>query len=527
MLLLVIYACGPSESRVESGNRLGILHLGNGTEPQSIDPHVSTGVSENRIIQSVFEGLVAKNPYTLEIEPGVAESWKVSDDGLVYTFKLRDNARWSNGDMLTAEDYRWSWQRALHPKMANQYAYMLFPIVNASEFNSGKLKEFDKVGVTVLGTNILQVTLSYPTPYFLQILDHHSSYAVHKPTLEKFGSPYDRYSLWTRPGHFVGNGSFVLSDWQLYRHIRVEKNPNYWDAGKVQLNQVIFYPTENVVTEERMFRVGQLHVSSSMPLPKIPEYRKYNPNELRNAPYLGTYYYQFNVSRPPFDNVLVRRALGLAIDREQITKNVMFGSATPAYSMVPPGVIGYKPPSLFNYDPDEARRLLAAAGYVNGKGFPVVELLYNTNESHRKIAVAIQQMWKKELNIDVSIVNQEWKVYLQSRTQLDYDIARAGWIGDVLDPINFLDLGLSTNGNNSTGFIDSAYDEMITATIPSAKSHEERLQFFYEAETYLMNAAPFIPIYRYQVKYLIDESVVGMPANLMDHFNYKYIRLEG
>lgn len=519
-------ACSPSESRVESGNRLGILHVGNSTEPKTIDPHVATGMPENRIILSLFEGLVTKNPYTLAIEPAVAERWSISEDQRVYTFHLRPTAKWSNGEPLTAEDFRWSWMRALHPEFANPYAYMLFPVLNAASFNSGALSNFDEVGVAVINPHTLQVTLANPTPYFLQVMDHHSSYAVHRATVEQHGSPFDRYSKWTRPENFVGNGAFVLDEWQIYRQITVKKNDQYWDASQVKLNKIVFYPTENQVTEERMFRAGQLHKTETLPLAKIPHYQQSQAKEFRSEPFFATYYYQLNTTRKPLDDVRVRSALGLAINRKLIANNVLYGSVAPSASMVPPGALGYEPPSVLGFEPERARQLLAEAGFANGEGFPTLELLYNTSDAHRKIAVAIQQMWKQELNIEVTIVNQEWKVYLQSRNQQDYDIARAGWVGDVIDPINFLELGFSGNGNNSTGYHSEDYDNYIVELIPQSKTPQQRLQRFYEAETMLLQDAPFIPIYTYKYKYLISPHVQGMPTNVMDYVNYKYVWLE-
>ncbi|GLS25558.1 peptide ABC transporter substrate-binding protein [Marinibactrum halimedae] len=521
----LISGCGSSETRVESGNRTGVFHVGNATEPQSLDPHVSTGVPEHHIQLAIFEGLVSKHPTTLEPVPGVAERWEVGEDRLTYRFYIRENARWSNGDLMTAEDYRWSWERALTPAMGNQYAYMLYPIKNAEAFATGKIGDFSQVGVKVISPQILEVTLNNPTPYFLQLLDHHSAYAVHRPSIEKHGSPTARYSDWTRPGNLVGNGPFKLTEWKLYRHIRVEKNEHYWDAENVALNAIMFYPTENLTTEERMFRVGQLHMTKYIPLDKAPVYRENDPDSFVNERYLGTYYYQFNLSREPFKNVKVRQALAFAIDRDALIKTVLNSSVTAAYSLTPPGTLGYQPPKLVGFDPNKARKLLAEAGFPNGEGFPVIELLYNTSEQHRKVAVAVQQMWKDHLNINVNIVNQEWKVYLSSRDQLQYDIARAAWIGDFVDPMNFLDLGLSDNGNNRSAYSDPHYDYLIKEYIPSATTPKERLERFFEAETYLMEAMPFVPIYTYHTMFLRDKGVKGLPANLMDYYSYKHVTL--
>ncbi len=526
LIATFIAACGGGESNVVQGNREGILHFGNGSEPQGLDPHVVTGVPENKIIRALFEGLAVKNPYTLEPEPGVAERWDISEDGTLVTFHINPRARWSNGDPMSAHDYVWSWERALNPAMGNLYAYMLFPIVNAEAYAKGELSDFSAVGVKAVDDLTLQVTLSAPTPYFIQLMDHYSTFAVHRATIEKFGKPTDRFTRWTRVENMVNNGPFNLKEWKLNRRISVEKSDTYWDRDNVELNGVVFYPTENVVSEERMFRVGQLHYTGTLPLEKIPVYEQMDDTPYIQAPYLGTYYFLLNTKRPPLDDVRVRWALSLAIDRDKLNQTVLQKSNVPAYSITPPGTLGYKPPKLFDFEPDKARQLLADAGFPDGDGWPGIELIYNTSESHRKIAVALQQMWKDELNIEVTIANQEWKVYLDNVTQMEFDIARRGWIGDYVDPNNFLDLFLAGGGNNNTGFADPRYDEMILKLAPQAKDREERYRIFHAAETMLMEQMPILPVYTYTSKHLIHPSVKGMPANLMDSLNLKYVSLD-
>ena len=526
LLVALLAACTGGESNVEQGNREGILHFGNGSEPQGLDPHVVTGVPENKLIRALFEGLAVKNPYTLEPEPGVAERWEISDDGRVITFFINPAARWSNGDPVTAHDYVWSWDRALHPAMGNLYAYMLFPIRNAQAYATGELEDFSQVGVKALDERTLEVTLSEPTPYFLQLMDHYSTFAVHPATVQKFGAKTDRFTKWTRVENIVGNGPFVLTEWKLNRRITMAKSDTYWDRDKVKLNGVVFYPTENIVSEERMFRVGQLHYTGTVPLDKIPVYRAMDNTPYVQAPYLGTYFFLLNTNRPPLTDVRVRKALAMAVDRETLINTVLKQSAVPAYSITPPGTIGYYPPKLFDYDPEGARRLLADAGFPDGEGWPGIELIYNTSESHRQVAVALQQMWKDVLNIQVTISNQEWKVYLDSVTQMEFDIARRGWLGDYVDPNNFLDMYLAGGGNNNTGFADAVYDDMILNRAPKAQSKEERFAIFYEAETRLMEQMPIIPIYTYTSKHLIHPSVRGLPANIMDSLNLKYVWLD-
>ncbi|HHX82862.1 MAG TPA: peptide ABC transporter substrate-binding protein [Pseudomonadaceae bacterium] len=526
-LLLSLVACGgDGANRVEEGDRLGVLHIGNAAEPAALDPHITTGVSESHIINALFEGLVIKNPATLEPEPAVAERWEVSEDGRTYTFHLREDALWSNGEPLTAEDFRWSWMRALMPELGSQYNYMFFSIVNAQEFAEGRLDDFSQVGVEVLGPHTLQVRLREATPYFLQLLDHHSTYPVNRGSVEALGSASDRLSRWARVGNLVGNGPFTLVEWRTNSHIRVEKNPLYWDAETTQLNAIVFYAIDNQATEERMFRDGQLHHTYDVPLDKVPVYLAENPELIRIEPYLGTYFYGINTSRPGLDDARVRRALALSVDRELLAETVTQGIYRPGYSVVPPDTMGYNPPQLFEYDPDEARRLLAEAGYPNGAGFPSFSILYNTLEQHQKIAVAIQQMWSQELGISVQLVNQEWQVYLDSQNTRNFDMVRRGWIGDYVDPNNFLDLFISGGGNNHTGFSNARYDEIILEQAPATLDRDERYALFHEAERLLMAEMPLIPLYVYQSKHLVRPSLKGMPSNIMDFYNWKYVYLE-
>lgn len=526
LIFALVGGCGDYENNVYQGNRDGVLHVGNGTEPQSLDPHIATGVPEHHIISAVMEGLVAKDRKTLMPKPGVAESWTISDDLTVYTFKLRRNARWSNGDAHTAHDYAWSWWRALQPALGNQYAYMLFPIDNAQQYYEGDISDFDQVGVKALDDYTLQVTLGNPTPYFLQLLDHYSLYPVHQATILKFGDADERGTRWTYEDNLVGNGPFQLSEWKINRRIEVQKNGYYWDVDNVRLNNIIFYPTDNVTTEERMFRAGQLHITSSIPAGKIQTYKDANDLSLRIAPYLGTYFFRININTPHLSDKRVRRALGMAIDREKLTKNILKGGQIPAYAITPPGTVGYYADTDLTFDPSAARTLLAEAGYPDGANFPVTEILYNTNEAHRKVAVAIQQMWRENLNLDLELLNQEWKVYLQTESSGNYQISRAGWIGDYVDPNNFLDMFLCDGGNNRTGWCNPEYDNLILEVAPTMTSHEERLAIFAKAEKMLLDDMPILPIYTYTSNYLINSAVKNYDSNLMNHSVYKDIFLD-
>ena len=523
---VTLTGCGSSETNVVAGNKSGTLYWGNGTEPQSLDPQIATGVPEHHVISAVMEGLVLKDRKTLEPRPGVAKTWDISNDGRVYTFYLRENAKWSNGDAHTAHDYVWSWWRALQTTLGNQYAYMLFPIKNAKRYYDGETSDFSDVGVKAIDNRTLQVTLTNPTPYFLQLLDHYSLFPVHQATIEKFGRADERGTRWSYEGNLVGNGPYKLEEWKINRHITVTKNPYYWDEANVSINSIVFKPVDNAVTEERMFRAGALHVTSSIPADKIAIYQEKSAPELKITPYLGTYFYRLNINTPQLQDKRVRRALGMAIDRKQLVDNITKGGQIPAYTMTPPGTMGYFPESTLNFDPEAAKRLLAEAGYPNGEGFPSVEILYNTNEGHRKIAVALQEMWKNYLNIDIKLLNQEWKVYLATESAGDYQISRGGWIGDYVDPNNFLDMFLCNGGNNRTGWCNEEYDRLILEVAPSQSSHEQRLKIFQQAETILLEDMPIIPVYTYTSIKLLHPSVRNFDDNILNQAMYKDLYLD-
>ena len=520
-----VAGCGRRETRVEIGDREQVLHKGNGTEPQDLDPHIVTGVTEHHIIMSLLEGLVTEDPHDLHPVPGVAESWDVSPDGKVYTFQLRKNAKWSNGDPVTARDFWDSYKRILMPSLGSQYAYMHFVVKNAEAYNSGKITDFNEVGYKVLDDFTFQITLENPTPYFLSLMNHTSWFPVHLPTIAKYGKPYERGNKWTRPGRYVGNGPFVLAQWKVNDVIVVKKSLTYWDRDRVRLDEIHFHPIESADTEERAFRAGQLHATDTMPLTKIDFYRAHYPDLLKIEPYLGTYFYRINVTKPPLNDKRIRRALALTIDRESLVKDVTRGGQLPAFSFTPSGTAGYTAQARVSGDREAARKLLAEAGFPGGNGFPPIELLYNTSEGHRVIAEAIQQMWKKRLGVEVRLVNQEWKVYLDSQRTLNYQICRAAWIGDYVDPNSFLDMWVTGGGNNETGWSNREYDRLIAEaarTIDPAK----RLEVFQQAEAILMDELPIIPIYYYTHVCARRPEVKGWYPTILDNHPYKYVYLE-
>lgn len=514
-----------AETRVEEGNRLGLLHLGNGAEPESLDPHLTTGVIEYQIISGLMEGLIREDGKTLEPRPGVAARWQQSEDGTVYTFYLRENARWSNGDPLTAEDFVFSFQRMLSPELGAEYAYMLYVIKNARALNLGQLAPGESLGVRALDAHTLEITLAQPSPYFLSMLNHHAFYPVHRATLAKHGEIHDRNNPWARQGRYVGNGPFTLAEWTLNQRIFLKKSESYWNRDAVRLQGIFFYPVDDLQTEERMFRSGLLHKTSAVPLPRLPHYQKENPGLLYSHPYLNTYYYLINTRKPPFDDVRVRQALALSINRGLITENLLKGGEQPATWFTPPGTAGFNASRSLTEDVAKARKLLAEAGFPGGKGFPEFTLLYNTSDKHRAIAQIVQQMWKQQLGISCTLVNQEWQVYMVSRRELNFDVARAGWAGDYADPHNFLDLHLSGAGNNHTGWGSAKYDGLIKKAAGTADPRA-RFELYDKAEEILLEEMPVIPIYWPTQNYLMAPSLKGWWPNILDRHDYTEVYLE-
>jgi oligopeptide transport system substrate-binding protein len=516
--------CTKKGMNIEQANKDQILLVGNGTNPSDLDPHITTGVPEHHIQSALFEGLVNYDGKLNPI-PGIAESWTISKDGKTYVFKIRKNATWSNGDPLTAKDFVYGWQRILSPALGAEYAYMLFYIEGAEEFNKGTLKDFSKVGVKATDDHTLEVKLKASTPFFITLLVHHCAYPVHQATIEKHGKMDTRGTPWTKPENIVSNGPFILKTWDMNKVVSVVKNPKYWDAANVKLNGVNFYPTESQQTEERMFRSGELHTTNEMPLNKIDVYKKEHPEFYQNHPYLGTYFYRYNTTKKPLNDVRVRKALAMAVDRTAIVEKVTKGGQIPAYHFTPPGVAGYTPRAKFEYNPEAARKLLAEAGYPNGKDLGKIEILYNSSENHKVIAEAIQQMLKKELNAEITLANQDWKVYLDSQKSMNYQIARAGWIGDYPDPNTFLDMLVTNGGNNNTGWSNKEFDRLI-AQAANTSDAAARLEVFQKAEQILIDEMPVMPIYIYTRVYLKHPSVKGWDENVMDMRSWKSISLE-
>ena len=502
-----------------------VLHRGNGSEPETLDPQKSTGVPEAMIAVDLFEGLVT---YGLNAEtvPGVAEKWDVSKDGTVYTFYLRTNAKWSNGDPVTAEDFVYSFRRLVDPATAAEYAWVVDPILNAEQIRTAVEKDMTKLGVKALNAHTLQITLKASTPYFLSLLQHHSTWPVHKATVEKFGDQ------WTRPGNSVSNGAYMMAEWMPQSRIMLKKNPHFHAADTVKINTVYYYPTESQVEEFKRFQVGELHITYDIPTDQIDFVKKNLAQELHISPYFGTYYYAINLTKAPLgEQAKLRQALALAIDREVITDKIWKSGQIPAYGWVPPGIPGYQPQQLdeakmTQTDREElAKKLYAEAGYGPQKPLKV-EILYNTSEAHKLTAVAVQYMWKQVLGVETTITNQEWKVYLGSREQKNYQVARAGWIGVYLDAQAFLGMHKSDAGStNQLGYHNEAYDQLLnTAAITQDASKRQHLME--QAEKIFLDDHVIIPIYHYVTKALVKRNVSGFEDNVLGFHLTRYLSLK-
>ncbi len=502
-----------------------ILHRGNGAEPESLDFATSSSVAASNIQRDMAEGLLGLAA-DASLIPGAAERWEVSPDGLVYTFIMRKDGKWSNGEPVTAHDFVYSFRRVVNPKTASEYAFILYPIKNAEEIATGKLQDITQLGAAALDNAILRITLKAPTPYFLSMLTHSTAFPVHQKTVEAHGDQ------WTRPDNIVTNGAFKLTEWMPQSHIKLVKNPHHRDHAKIRLDAVHYYPTEDIHTEMKRFRAGELDITYQVPTDQIEWAKKNLANELRNAPYLGVYYYSLNVggATPLARSEKLRHALSLAIDREMMTQKITQGGELPAYTQVPPGVMSY-PFQESDYskksraERDEmAKRLYGEAGYSLDKPLEV-SLLYNTGEKHKKMAIAIAGMWKKLLGVKVRMVNEEWKSYLVSRTQGKYDVVRAGWVADYNDANSFLEIFQSTSGLNYGKYRNPDYDKLI-ADASVMMDPQKRAELLQQAERLLMKDLPVIPVYHYASNHLIQPHVKGWVDNIMDYHPSQFMAVE-
>ncbi|MGC6075883.1 oligopeptide ABC transporter substrate-binding protein OppA [Citrobacter portucalensis] len=492
----------------------------NGSEVQSLDPHKIEGVPESNINRDLFEGLLISD-VDGKPSPGVAEKWE-NKDFKVWTFHLRKDAKWSDGTPVTAQDFVYSWQRLANPNTASPYAsYLQYGhIVNIDDIIAGK-KPVTDLGVKALDDHTFEVTLSEPVPYFYKLLVHSSVSPVPRAAVEKFGEK------WTQPANIVTNGAYKLKDWVVNERIVLERNTNYWDNAKTVINQVTYLPISSEVTDVNRYRSGEIDMTyNNMPIELFQKLKKEIPNEVHVDPYLCTYYYEINNQKAPFNDVRVRTALKLALDRDIIVNKVKNQGDLPAYSFTPPYTDGAKlvEPEWFKWSQEkrneEAKKLLAEAGYTAEKPL-TFDLLYNTSDLHKKLAIAAASIWKKNLGANVKLENQEWKTFLDTRHQGNYDVSRAAWCADYNEPTSFLNMVLSDSSNNTVHYKSPAFDKLIADTL-KVTDEAQRSELYSKAEQQLDKDSAIVPVYYYVNARLVKPWVGGYSGkDPMDNIHVK------
>ncbi|KLV08578.1 MULTISPECIES: peptide ABC transporter substrate-binding protein [Photobacterium] len=483
-----------------------VLVRGNGDEVPTLDPSFSSDSASSRVIGDMFEGLVTQSPEG-EIIPALATRWEQSADGKVYTFHLRDNITWSNGEPITAGDFVYSFRRVINPKTAAPYAwyYGTAHIKNATAISEGKVP-VEELGVSAPDDKTFQITLDKPVPYLLKMLVHESTYPVYQPAIEAHGD------TWTRPEHIVTSSAYKLKEWTLNERIVLERNSNYWNNAKTVINQVKYLPIVDMTAEYNRYRTGEIDITSSFPLEQYNAIKKQRPDELLTMPSLGTYYYLFNVNKKPFDDPRVRKALAYAIDRDVVTNVILGQGQIPAYGLTPPSVDGFAAPRLSWGELNQkernqkAKQLLEEAGF-NAANPLKFELVYNTLEAHKKLAIVMSSMWKKTLGADVELANQEWKTFLQKLSQRNFSVARYAWMGDYNEASTFLSF-FDSQGMNYGDWSNPKYDEVMAKAI-LAKDSKGRNHYYQQAEQIFAEEMPAIPLYHYTRSVLKNPKVGG------------------
>lgn len=502
-----------------------VLNLAIGSEPPTIDPALATDSTSGAIIKNVFEGLTHIDAEAT-IQPGVAESWEVSEDGLVYTFTLREGATWSNGDPVTANDFEFAWKRVLNPETASQYASIMFVIEGAEAYNSGE-GDADSVGVKAVDERTLEVTLANPTAYFMDLTSFYTFMPVHQATVEADAD-------WASGAgdNYVTNGAFLLSEWNHNSDYVLVDNEAYWDNENVALDVVNVQIIEQESTANAEYQAGNLDYLgspySTVSLDAIDLYRA--NGELNTAPYAAIYWYKVNVTDEVMQNANIRHALALAIDRQNLVDNITKGGQLPAMSLVPPTVEGFEEDPGFFGDADfeGAKEFLAAGLEELGLSDPselTVNISINTSEAHATIAQFIQEGWAQNLGINATIDNTEWQVYLDKVSALDYQVARLGWIADYNDASSFLDMyRTADDGNNDTGWGSDEYQALIDGA-RAETDVDARIGILKEAEALIMGEMPVIPIYFYANNYVLNPNVQNMSPDALGNIDLKNVSL--
>ncbi len=496
-----------------------LLRLSQRNEPATLDPHLATLPDEFFLIRTLAEGLVVPNPNGGAPLPGVAEHWETSPDGLTWTFHLRANARWSNGDPVTAADFVYSFRRALTPALGAPKAQLFFALKNAAAFYRGQLADSAQVGVAAPDARTLVLTLAQPAPHLLALAASGPWLPAHPASVEKYGGAAARDGAWTEPGRYVGNGAFVLTEWRKGQHLLATRNPHYHAAERIKLTGVRHQIYDSGDTEERAFRAAQVDITMAVPFTKLEHYA---PPILRRQPLHETRYFALNTTRPPLDDARVRRALALALDRDALVRHVLRGAQRPALSFIPPGLGGYTGTTQLRPDAAAARALLAAAGFPDGKNFPKLEVAaWNVNPA---ILEALQQMWRHELGIETAIVQREGKVHMAAVIAGDFTIALMPAIPDYDDPAALFD-ELTTGATGNFGrWTNTRYDEL------AGRAHREtdparRTELYRHAEELLLAELPVVPLYFNAQDYLVAPRVSGWRQDALWNRFYENVTL--
>lgn len=490
-----------------------VLHRGNGSEIESLDPAKQETIAGLHVVLDAFEGLTDLGPDG-DVTGGVAERWEISADGRTYVFHLRAEARWSNGDPITAQDYVYSWLRALHPQTKSPFASFLDRIRGANNFRTGKLQDAGTVGLRALDSKTLRVELENPTPYFLTMLRSPVTFAVHRATVEKHGDQ------WTRPENFVGNGAYRLTEWVPNVRMMMVRNEHYWRAASVKIDRVAFYPIEDSSKELDKFRAGELDMTYTVPDDRHEELMRDFKDEYRLGPYFGTYYFQFNTLIAPFDNPMLRRALALAVDRDFMVEQVAKGGETAAYGLVPPGVPGYKSQVADFRNMTQARRLAEAAGIMRDLGYsqanPLrLEILFNTSSRHKAVSEAVRDMWR-QIHVEATLVEADYKTVLDRRRRSDFQVNRASWIGDYVDPTTFLENLMIGARQNDSRYHSRDYTDLVRRSY-GLTDHRARMEQLQRAEALVLKDLPLTPVFHYVSKRLVSKRVSGWRNNVLGY----------
>ncbi len=523
VLSVVLAACGASDEKTtndegttdEGGSKE--LNLLVASEPPSLHPGLATDTTSGVILQNTFEGLMT----LVNGEPteAAAESYKVSEDGLVYTFTLRD-AKWSNGDPVTANDFAYAWTWVLDPENASEYSSILYPIKGAEAFNLGEGSAED-LGINVIDEKTIEVTLEAPTPYFLELTAFKTMYPIHQATQESNPTWY------TEAETIVSNGPFTLTEWVHSGNMVLTKSDTYWDADTVKIDTVNIAMVESETTQMTSFDAGEVdYLGTTLGVVPLDAIERLKSEDILNvADYSGIYWYKLNTTDPVIQNINIRKALALAIDRKALIENITKGEQTPALSIVPPGVEGFGDNYFEDADFEKAKEYLAAGLKELGLSDPselTISVSYNTSEAHSAIAQFIQQGWASNLGINVKLDNSEWQVYLDKLSNLDYQVGRMGWIADYNDAYSFLEMFNSAeNGNNDTGWENAEYAALLKQSVTETDA-DKRTEVLKEAEAIMVEEMPVIPIYFYTNLYVQKDYVSGMEPDALGNINLKY-----